>query len=915
MQLVERAGALAGLQGFLAESADKRGQVVLVTGGIATGKTRLLNGFAEQASEAGTLVLTATALRAEQNLRLGVIDQLLRGAVLPSDAAASLHPMASWLDETDAGDSASPPHDARRRIVTALLDLAQQHRLVLLVDDVQFADEESLQVLLHLQLRIRSAGVMLVYTECAQHWPRQSWFRGELVSRPHHRLQLCLLSEAGVARLAAEQLGATEAAAAAPELYALTGGNPLLLGAELEDRRAEALTQPGEQPLPCGAFRQAFLACLRRCDPAVSDIAHALAVLGDAATPALATELTGLGPQAAADCLHVLHTAGLIAEGRFRHPEAARTIIESLCAEDRSALHVRAAQLLYTRGAAALDVARHLVVAQDTSLDWAVGTLRAAAEEAVIADEPELGVRCLSLVLDTCPNEEVRVAVLTMLARLEWRTNPAVAALHLAALDTALHNGTLPAAEAAGVARQLLWQGSPGASVASARAADDADGPGWARVRLTHTLVFGSARHLSAAYGEPSAGELTAVCGDPWTRAGATLIASMGTTESEKQRVAESAEHLLHSWRLKDDTLEVGIAAVMALVHTEKLDRAAVWCETLRREAERRRARTWQALFGSVRAEISRRQGDVLIAAQCASEALDLLHTQGWGVAVGLPLSTLLLARTAMGMTEPTDQIRMLCVPEAMFHSVFGLRYLHARGHQHLAAGRILAAASDFQRSGDLMRKWKVDLPALVPWRSDLALAHVHMGQNETARKLLAEQLTRPGADRAHVRGTTLRVLAAAGEPQKRPGLLRQAVDTLHLAGDRFAMTTALAELSQAWHGLGEYRRARTASRQAVEEAKACNAEQFLPRRSGGSSDGAQHDPAQAEADQALSDAERRVANLAAMGLTNREISRRLYITVSTVEQHLTRVYKKLAIRGRVNLPTGLTRHEFQPTS
>lgn len=51
-----------------------------------------------------------------------------------------------------------------------------------------------------------------------------------------------------------------------------------------------------------------------------------------------------------------------------------------------------------------------------------------------------------------------------------------------------------------------------------------------------------------------------------------------------------------------------------------------------------------------------------------------------------------------------------------------------------------------------------------------------------------------------------------------------------------------------------------------------------------------------------LSDAELRVAELAARGHTNREIAGRLYITVSTVEQHLTRVYRKLQVDGRIDL-------------
>ena len=55
-----------------------------------------------------------------------------------------------------------------------------------------------------------------------------------------------------------------------------------------------------------------------------------------------------------------------------------------------------------------------------------------------------------------------------------------------------------------------------------------------------------------------------------------------------------------------------------------------------------------------------------------------------------------------------------------------------------------------------------------------------------------------------------------------------------------------------------------------------------------------------------LSDAEQRVAMLAAYGYTNGQIARKLYITVSTVEQHLTRVYRKLGVTGRAELPIEL---------
>jgi DNA-binding CsgD family transcriptional regulator len=51
-----------------------------------------------------------------------------------------------------------------------------------------------------------------------------------------------------------------------------------------------------------------------------------------------------------------------------------------------------------------------------------------------------------------------------------------------------------------------------------------------------------------------------------------------------------------------------------------------------------------------------------------------------------------------------------------------------------------------------------------------------------------------------------------------------------------------------------------------------------------------------------LTPTERRVADLAASGLTNRQIAEALFVTVKTVETHLARVYTKLGITSRADL-------------
>ncbi|MGH3251561.1 MAG: helix-turn-helix domain-containing protein, partial [Trebonia sp.] len=62
-----------------------------------------------------------------------------------------------------------------------------------------------------------------------------------------------------------------------------------------------------------------------------------------------------------------------------------------------------------------------------------------------------------------------------------------------------------------------------------------------------------------------------------------------------------------------------------------------------------------------------------------------------------------------------------------------------------------------------------------------------------------------------------------------------------------------------------------------------------------------------------LTPTERRVAELAASGLTNRQVAEALFVTVKTVETHLARVYQKLGIATRADLPAAINRRERRP--
>ncbi|WP_046471310.1 LuxR family transcriptional regulator [Allosalinactinospora lopnorensis] len=248
-------------------------------------------------------------------------------------------------------------------------------------------------------------------------------------------------------------------------------------------------------------------------------------------------------------------------------------------------------------------------------------------------------------------------------------------------------------------------------------------------------------------------------------------------------------------------------------------------------------------------------------------------------------------------------------VPHETYNTCYGLQFLYARGHYYLATGKAEDALVGFMSCGDLLRTWRIDWPGFLPWRARAAEAEARLGNGSSARSLIEEQLSLLESERTRTWALSLRVLAEVSEPAKRPGLLKEASRILHTCGDNLELARALAALSQAHHLLGDARQARLVFRRAQEVAKKCGALlNDTPPASRRTPQPLNSEPVGPGSDLILelSDAERRVASLATQGYSNREISNRLYITTSTVEQHLTRVYRKLGISGRKDLPVDL---------
>jgi DNA-binding CsgD family transcriptional regulator len=231
-----------------------------------------------------------------------------------------------------------------------------------------------------------------------------------------------------------------------------------------------------------------------------------------------------------------------------------------------------------------------------------------------------------------------------------------------------------------------------------------------------------------------------------------------------------------------------------------------------------------------------------------------------------------------------------------LLHAAIGIR-----GRLRLARGDLLRAIEDLTVARD---RAAASYPRRVepPWQPLLAEALVLAGREADAAaevEAFAGAVMHWNTPRAHGRLARLRALLAPRD--QAIALLTQAAE--HFATAPLERARVLVELGARQGAAGERRTARTTLREAFDAAHACGATALEQRardelRLVG---GRPRTPAGGD----LTPAERRVADLAAGGATNREIARRLFLSPKTIEMHLRSVYRKLGIAGREGLGPG----------
>ena len=295
MRLLERELQLGALQEYVADARGGDGRLVLVCGEAGIGKSSLVDAFLAEVEDA--------------RIAWSACD----GAFTPS-ALGPLRDVADqWGGAVRVACADGVPRDAR---FAALLAMLREHDglSVLVIEDLHFADEATLDLVGHLARRLRGVRALVVATYRDDGLAENRSLRetlGEASSqRFTRRIALPALTPAAVVSLS-EGSGLR-----AEEVHALTGGNPFFV--------SEVLCSPGED-LPASA-RDAVLARAARISPAGRAVLDAAALVGERVEPALLAAVTG----AEVEALDEPVAAGLlIAEGgeiRFRHEIARRAV-------------------------------------------------------------------------------------------------------------------------------------------------------------------------------------------------------------------------------------------------------------------------------------------------------------------------------------------------------------------------------------------------------------------------------------------------------------------------------------------------------------------------------------------------------------------------------------------------------------
>jgi len=928
--LLEREAEIAALHAYVDAATAEGGRFVAIEGRSGIGKSRLLAEARAIAGEAGLVVLTARGGELEQDFAYGVVRQLFE----PVLAAASSNERAELLEgpaelagtlfakvESTLDDDADVSFGVLHGLYWLAANLALRRPTLLLIDDLQWADGPSLRWLTHLQRRLDGLPLIVVVGTRPPDQSQMEIRLTEILGDPGAAVVRPLaLSWESAAVLTREQFGRDPAQAFVDACWSATRGNPLLLKALLDTLKREEIeptTENAETVFEIGPepVTRAVSLRLARLPAEARLLARAVAVLGGR------SELRHAAALADLDMGLASHTATTLARAdvldyemplEFTHPVVRQAVYDDMSAAERIAAHRRAATILHDAGAEPEHVAAHLEHTLPAGDPFVVATLTRAAQHALQRGSSDVAVSLLTRAMEEPPSDADRGEVVRALGLAQRLLDNNEAIRLLAEAFDLIEEPERRARIGIELGRALLRANRRKEAMEALRHARevlggrdrDLDESIWSEVINVGWFEPEEVPASEAELEKVDVALLRGTVGSDLLRTAMAFDAARKGVN--RVRAMEFARSAIAGQRI--DVLGArGLhLAALALTTAGVPDEALALYDRVLQAAYARGDNINAAAAALFRAYTQIRRGDLHAAESDIGRFSELTQWETTRMYAYAFQTELAIERGELERGEELVRESGLAdeIPASGNLTFFQLARAKLRHEQH----RFEDAVRELERLRDNVDALGIRDSFLYDWRSHLALALTATGRRDEALPLALEAVDRarvwaaPQAVGAALRSLGLIEGGVSGEK-----LLRESVEVLEGSQARLEHARSLVELGAALRRSNKRADSREFLRQGLELAHKLGASALEERaQTELAATGARPRRLMLSGVESLTPSERRVAEMAADNMTNKDIAQALFVTPKTVEVHLSSVYRKLEITSRAQLPAAL---------